>query len=155
MYYLTGKMELLGSSLKEYSNSNNVTQEVFCLRTSLATLARHERILKMQLKKHSSGVEDPSTNTFLHILKKGICKQARLKRKITIIHGRNENRLTKSISSIIKIVNSFTKNMKQAKLQNQGGVLRSQGNIIIIQTTIDLLLMYTYCEIRFLSTYIF
>lgn len=137
-------MDWLGTVLEEYSDPRDITQEVLCLRTRLSALARQERIHKMRLKKPSSSIQINGTNTCLNALKKGICKQARLKRKIAIIHSRHGSQLNQSISSISKIVIFFTKTMKQADLQSQGGILQSNGIIINVHTTTyDLLLMCT------------
>uniref|UniRef100_A0A162ADK4 Receptor-like serine/threonine-protein kinase n=1 Tax=Daucus carota subsp. sativus TaxID=79200 RepID=A0A162ADK4_DAUCS len=82
------------------------------LRRHISALARQERILKMQIKKHPSRANHNKT-----LIEKKICKHSRFRRKISLIQNRFKNNLQQRISSMDIIVKYYTRTMRAMILQ--------------------------------------
>ncbi|XP_062075099.1 uncharacterized protein LOC133779118 [Humulus lupulus] len=124
-------MELIYAIIKDCGHLSNVLQQISLLQSQLSSLARHERIQKLKLKRYALNVQYHTIDDDLPIIQKTICKHTRLKRKIQIIQDKYKHDLNKRIILTLQIVKFFIKFMKLDNIRSDTGLLQSNcGNLL-------------------------
>lgn len=127
-------MEFIYSTIEEYSNSRNISSHVPHLQSLISALARQERILKMRIRNHPTGVN----RQIKHINNK-ICKHARFKRKIAIINSRLKGNPHQCICTMHKIAKYYRDIMRPVNFQIAVESLQRYGNIDHLHVIFSLL----------------
>ncbi|KAL9408799.1 hypothetical protein AB3S75_047228 [Citrus x aurantiifolia] len=120
-------MELIYATINDFGDSRNIPPEVCLLRHQLSSLARHERVMKLKLRKYASNFQCDTINNGYVVVQKAIFKHARFKRKIMIIHNRYKHDLKRRIILMLQIVNFYTKFMKLDDIRSDNKLLHSNG----------------------------